>query len=67
MGNYWGKEKTNFELTLDVSTLLGGAIPAGTPDSSATGTIGQFQVDASYLYVATGDDTWMRILGESPY
>lgn len=61
------KELTNWQLTLDVSTLNNGAIPSGTPDSSAGGSIGMFQVDASYLYIATGDDTWMRILGISPY
>ncbi len=66
MGNQ-KKELTNWNLTLDVSTLAAGTIPAGTPDSSATGTVGQFQQDASYLYVATANNTWQRFLGVSPY
>ena len=60
-------EKTNWQLTVDASIAESGKIPTGTPDSSANGTVGQFQQDASYLYIATSTNNWMRILGVSPY
>jgi hypothetical protein len=41
------------------------SIQEGTPASSAaTGEQGQFQYDASYLYICTSTNTWIRILGE---
>ena len=40
-------------------------ISEGTPpNQSALGVQGQFQYDASYLYICTSTNTWMRISGE---
>ncbi len=37
-------------------------IPTGTPASaSATGTAGQIQYDANYIYICTATDTWKRV------
>jgi murein DD-endopeptidase MepM/ murein hydrolase activator NlpD len=53
--------------TLDSTalTLLSGVdlrIPTQTPASaSATGTVGTIAWDGSFLYVATGSDTWKRV------
>ena len=35
--------------------------------NNATGTAGELAYDASYFYVCTSTNTWMRILGQGGY
>jgi len=54
-------------LTQNLDSSIGLYAPQlGTiADSSTIGTSGQIQYDASYLYVCTSANIWMRILGEA--
>jgi len=42
-------------------------IEFGSKDSSATGLPGQMAYDASYFYLCTSTNVWMRFLGENNY
>ena len=54
-------------LTEDASLYFQATIPFATKDSSATGNRGQWAFDASYLYLCTSTNVWMRVLGVSGY
>ena len=48
-------------ITVNISGVQIINVPNGTPaSSSATGTIGTIEWDASYIYVCVDTDTWKR-------
>jgi hypothetical protein len=48
-------------VTPQTLNTLGGLISTGTPSTSSTAcNVGQFQADASYLYLCTAPNTWKR-------
>ena len=52
---------------LEASTYFQEKIAYGTTASNATGTPGDWTYDASYLYVCSSDNFWIRIVGEPDY
>ena len=55
------------EATSDASLYFQYILSSGTKSSGAPGYAGEWSYDASYLYICTGTDTWIRILGIGGY
>lgn len=53
--------------TLEIADYFQKKLTQGTKLSNSSGSQGDFSFDASYLYICTSTNTWIRILGEGGY